>query len=338
MFEFLKNYKQKTETDPAPQVGCFGKLPIYDEFIRYNVNGRAALELDEWIQQGYYHHSRDVQMRHEKIELNEYIYSFVFTGQRENSSLLMGTIMGSHDKCGRQFPFVVFKQLPKQATEALTSTLPCAYRTFFENSLEFCLTDWDMQPITVVRGWVESLDAGSEVIPRKILLESEVNALQEISKKKFWCDMLQDSAQVNAPLVVEAMKDLLDTVVRKSPLRTSWGIEVPLPGNGRSYQHVSFWVHAAECLLGDRGWRPHYIWGNMTNCYRQTLYLFFRPVSPIFFSHLLGHRVDNGILINLEQECKEQGYVSSAAEQIGGLDTDDHMVNAFKEWLNWSRS
>jgi type VI secretion system ImpM family protein len=336
MFSFLKN-KQTSESEPLSHVGCFGKLPIYDEFIRYNVTGRSVLELDEWIQQGYSHHNRDVQTRNEKCELHNYVYNFVFTGNGEHSSSMIGTMMGSQDKCGRQYPFVVFKLLPKQVTESLTSTLPCGYRAFFENSLNLCSTDWSLQPINMLKKRVESLNAGGAVVSRRLLLESEVNALQEISKEVFWCDMLQDSAQDCAPLIVEVMKDLLDTVVRKSPLRTLWGIEIPLPGNERAHQHVSFWVHAAECVLGSRRWRPHYIWGDITNRERQTLYLFFRPVSPIFFSHLLGHRVDNGILIKLEQECKAQSHVSSVAKRIGDLDASDHMVNAFNEWSSWSR-
>jgi type VI secretion system ImpM family protein len=337
MFGFLKNNKQTSAPEPMSQIGCFGKLPICNEFVRFNVNERSVLELDEWLQQGYSHHSRDVQTRHEKSDLHNNIYHFVFTGNGEHSFSSMGTMMGSHDKCGRQYPFVVYKLLPIQATEALVSTLPCAYRAFFENTLNLCSTDWSRQPITLLKKWMKSLNEGGTIISRRMLIASQVSALLEVSKKEFWCDIFKESALVNAPLIIEMMKVLLETVLRKSPLRTSWGIEIPLPGNDRSYQHVSFWVNAAECLLGDRGWRPHYIWGGISNRDRQRLYLFFRPVSPIFFSHLLGHRVDNGILIDLEEECKTQKHVSDVAERIGSLDTESHMINAVNEWSSWSR-
>jgi type VI secretion system ImpM family protein len=337
MFGFLNNIKQSSNSNAQSQIGCFGKLPINDEFIRFNVNERSVLDLDEWIQQGYSHYSRDVQTRHKKCELRNCVYKFVFSGNGEDSSTLMGALTGSRDKSGRQYPFVIFKHLPKQITKTLISTLPCAYRTFLENASSLCSTDWGLQPENMLRKRVNRLNAGNMQISRRVLLESEVNALREISKEKFWCDMLQDTAQDRAPLIVEVMKDLLETVVRKSPLRISWGIEIPLPGNDRVHQHVSFWVHAAECLLGCREWRPHYIWGDVKNHDRQSLYLFFRPISPIFFSHLLGHRVDNGILVKLEQECKALHHVSSIAAQIGDLDASDHMVNAFNQWSNWSR-
>jgi type VI secretion system ImpM family protein len=336
MFDFLRINKNIPESEPVSHVGCFGKLPIYDEYIRYNMNKRSVLELDEWIQQGYAHHSRGFQTRHQSMELHDYVYHFVFTGSGYHHCSVLGAMMGSHDKCGRQFPFVIFKLLPNQNTKDLTSTFPCAYRSFLDKALTLCSTDWSLQPITILMKRVDALNTAGVIFSRRQLLESEMSALQAIKKDEFWRDMLGDSAQGHAPRYVEVMKELMEIVVRKSPLSTSWGIEIPLPGNDHCHEHVSFWVHAAECLLGARGWRPHYIWGDGKNQDRQTLYLFFRPVSPIFFSHLLGNRVDNGILISLEQESTVQRQVSHVAERIGELDAGEHMVNAFNEWSNWS--
>ncbi len=335
MFGFLKNNRSTPDLEPKTQVGCFGKLPIYDEFIRYNVNGRRVLELDEWIQQGFSHHSRGAATRPEKTDLHDYVYHFVFTGSGDHRSSVIGTLMGSRDKSGRQYPFVIFKLLPARDTEALTSALPCAYGPFFDSARSLCATDWSLQPINMLKKRVAALNEGGATISRSRLIEAEVDALQALSKERFWRDMLADSAEEKVPHYLEAMRDLLETVARKSPLRTSWGIEIPLPGNDHSSAHVAFWVGAAESLLGSRGWRPHFIWGDVKDSGGQSLYLFFRPVTPIFFSHLLGHRADNGILINLDQECNEQSQYSEMAGKIGSLDANEHMVSAFDEWSNW---
>ncbi|MCU7843206.1 MAG: type VI secretion system-associated protein TagF [Candidatus Thiodiazotropha sp. (ex Monitilora ramsayi)] len=338
MFGFLKHNKQIQEPAPVPKAGCFGKLPIYDEFIRYNVKGRSILELDEWIQQGFSHHSRALQTGLRKPELHSYTYHFVFTGSGESHSSVIGTMMGSRDKSGRQYPFILFKMLSSQDTAALSSTLPCAYRTFFDSALNVCCTDWSLQPINMLKKRVEVLNATGNSISRRYLMESEINALQAITKEEFWRDMLGESARDYAPVYMEIMKELLDTVVRKSPLRTSWGIEIPLPANERTHIHVSFWVRAADAVLGSWGWRPHYIWGDIKDGGQQSLYLFFRPISPIFLTHLLGHRVDNGVLINLEQECKGQCDVSTMARKIGNPDAHESMVVAFDDWSSWSQN
>lgn len=321
--------------EPVTQVGCFGKLPIYDEFIRYNVSARSVLELDEWIQQGFSHHSRSMSTRPEKTDLHDYIYHFFFYGSGEQQSSIIGTMMGSRDKSGRQYPFVTFKLLPSQNADILVSTLPCGYRSFFDSAQSLCSADWSLQPISMLKKRVDALNGNGATVSKSQLIESEVNALRAITKEQFWCEMLHEAAQEQAPLYVEVMRDLLETVVRRSPLRTSWGIEVPLSGNMHSHEHVAFWLAAAETLLGSRGWRPHFIWGDVANNNRQALYMFFRPVTPMFFSHLLGHRVDNGVLINLHEECAGQTHFSDRARGIGSLDALEHMVNTLDEWSNW---
>ncbi len=336
MFGFLKNNKPVHEALQESQVGCFGKLPIYHEFIRHNVIGRSVLELDEWVQQGFFHHSKSLQATADHPALKKYTYHFVFTGSGETPSSVIGTMMGSHDKCGRQYPFVLFKLLPNQFTESLSSSLPCAYQAFFESALNLCSTDWCLQPINMLKKRIDALNVIRSPSSRAYLIASEINALDTISRDVFWREMLGDSASEKAPVYIEVMKDLLATVVRKLPLRTSWGIEIRLPANERTHVHVSFWVRIAETMLGSRGWRPHYIWGDVNDSEKQSLYLFFRPVTPIFFSHLLGRRADNGILINLGHECESQGQISEAAKRIASMDPDDHMVSAFDEWSSWS--
>jgi type VI secretion system protein ImpM len=336
MFGFLKNSKQALPPESIVQTGCFGKLPMYDEFIRHNISGRAILELDEWIQQGYSHHSRGIQTRLHKSDLHSYTYHFVFTGSGESGASVIGTMMGSHDKSGRQYPFILFKLLANQETTSLSSTLPCAYRTFFDSALNLCSTDWSLQPINMLKKRVDLLNVSGTCLSKRGLMEAEIDALRSISKESFWKQVLGELAVEKAPVYVEVMNDLLDTVVRKSPLRTSWGIEIPLPANDSAHAHVSFWIRVADALLGNRQWRPHYIWGDMKNSNKRSLYMFFRPISPIFFSHLLGHRVDNGVLINLEQECTGETRISSMAQQIGKSVENQSMVTAFDEWSSWS--
>lgn len=338
MFGFIKNSKLTPSSKPIVQTGCFGKLPIYDEFIRHNVSERAIIELDEWIQQGYSHHSRGMKTHLRKSELHSYTYHFVFTGSGESGASVIGTMMGSKDKSGRQYPFILFKLLANQDTASVSSTLPCAYRMFFDDAKSLCGMDWSLQPINMLKKRVEALNASGTCFSKSELMEAEINVLQRITKASFWKEVLGREAAEVAPVYVEVMRDLLDTVVRKSPLRTAWGIEIPLPANNDTHAHVSFWIRVADALLGNRQWRPHYIWGDVKNSGTQSLYMFFRPISPIFFSHLLGHRVDNGILINLERECKGETRLSSTAQQIGKPDDNLSMVHAFDEWSSWSYS
>jgi type VI secretion system ImpM family protein len=336
MFSFLKNNRQESEAIHESHVGCLGKLPIYDEFIRHNVNGRSALELDDWIQQGYSHHTRSVQVLNDAVQLHSYTYNFVFTGGGEFSSTAVGTMMGSRDKSSRQYPFLLFKMLSHKYTESLSSALPCAYERFFDDAVKLCSADWSLQPINMLKKRVDALYPGSGQVCRQELMESEISSFSSVKCSEFWCETFGESEVDNTPLYIEVMRDLLATVVRKLPLRTTWGIEIPLPASEKAHIYVSIWVRMAETVLGSRGWRPHYIWGDIKNPVKQSLYLFFRPITPIFFSHLLGRRVDNGILINLEHETKNQSHSTDISKTIYEQTSSGNMISLSNEWAYWS--
>jgi hypothetical protein len=183
---------------------------------------------------------------------------------------------------------------------------------------------------------VDSLDENIKSMVCTDVMELEKQSLSEISKEMFWKDIFGDKASTKAPVFVEIMKDLINTVERKNPFKTSWGIEIPLPYSDRIYEHVTFWVSLAESVLSERGWQPQFIWGDIKNNNKQSLYLFFRPITPIFLSHLLGSRVDNGVLIHLEEESKREIKISLAAEQIGSIDANESLVDAINDWSDWS--
>jgi type VI secretion system ImpM family protein len=127
MFSFLNKNRVSPEPERVTGSGCFGKLPIYDDFIRYNVNGRKIIELDEWIQQGYSHHTRRAQINIAEEELHNYTYHFIFTSSSDNNECVIGTLMGSEDRSGRKYPFAIFKMLTEIGSKPVISSLPCAF-------------------------------------------------------------------------------------------------------------------------------------------------------------------------------------------------------------------
>lgn len=333
MFNFRKTHKSISEAGLVSQVGCFGKLPMYDEFIRYKNNSRSVHDLEEWIQQGYSHYRR--YLLHDQSYSNKAVYHFVFTGIRENEAPLIGTIMGSRDKCGRAYPFVIYKLLPKESSGLVISSLPCGYRKFYEKTWKMCSTDWSLQAINILLKKIEELNDEEVDFSKSGLLEVEMSALDAITKQKFWKDILQQSSVNNVASLVDAMKDLLDSVIRKSPHRTSWGIAISLPANQDYNTHVAFWVRTAESMLADRGWKPHIIWGNMNNYTDRKLFIFFRQVTPTFFSYLMGGHAENGVIIHLDDESILQNEVSDFAKEIASLDNSEHMLQASNQWANW---
>jgi type VI secretion system ImpM family protein len=337
MFSFLSKNKTTPEPERSSGSGCFGKLPIYDDFIRYNVNGRKVLELDEWIQQGYSHHTRRAQINTLEEDLDNSSFHFLFTGSLDKNETVAGTLMGSEDKSGRKYPFVIFKALSGLISNNSISKFPCEYKEYFEKNNQLLTTDWGLQPLSVLEKRINNLDDDLHNRSDSESIESHLDNLGQIKKEAFWNDLFGDEARVKGPVYIEIMRDLLNTVVRKNPLKTAWGIEIPLPNCDRVYEHVSFWLSLAESTLSCRGWQPQCIWGDINSRDKQSLYLFFRPITPIFLSYLLGSRVDNGVLINLDEECKKEVNVSLAAEQIGSLDAEESLLDAINDWTDWSQ-
>jgi type VI secretion system ImpM family protein len=90
-------------------VSCYGKLPIYKDFLRENLAGKDAQAFKKWLDRGISHYWGEREgYRGETI----YPHGFLVRSS-DTSSYTIGYLWGSHDEGGlRSFPFCLFVSLP----------------------------------------------------------------------------------------------------------------------------------------------------------------------------------------------------------------------------------
>lgn len=91
--------------------GYFGKLPQYNDFIKYNAGGPEILKLDEWIQKGIKLGMEIMKESWKEAYRNSPAYNFIYPFT-DSPNLIAGTIKPGFDKSRREYPFIVFATLP----------------------------------------------------------------------------------------------------------------------------------------------------------------------------------------------------------------------------------
>lgn len=89
---------------------CFGKLPIYKDFISSGLADPGAQEFQKWLSNGF---SRRWAVREEYRGADIPAHSFLLSLPESRRSVA-GSLWGSHDEGGlRRFPFAVFVVVPQ---------------------------------------------------------------------------------------------------------------------------------------------------------------------------------------------------------------------------------
>lgn len=125
---------------PGNIAGYFGKLPGFNDFVKYNAGGEEVLVLDKWLQDGLI--AARMKLKSAWVNLyknSEELYFFnPFTG---TGRALTGIIFFSTDKSGREFPFIIFFYLDKKLLNNIPVHLIPVVSTDTLNELKSAVND-----------------------------------------------------------------------------------------------------------------------------------------------------------------------------------------------------
>ena len=100
---------------PELQVGCFGKLPFWREYLEGGDRSVAARELREWLRQGRELHVLESSSGDQQVTDQAFpAHLRVLLSLPGADDLLVGIVRPSRDGGGRHAPFSVFARLPRR--------------------------------------------------------------------------------------------------------------------------------------------------------------------------------------------------------------------------------
>jgi|GEM_PF-4581097 type VI secretion system protein ImpM len=306
------------------RTGFMGKIPARPDFVRYQAGSQEIKLLDQWIHEGIAYLARRFPLDwKERLEGFAHIHCYI--GGEGSNPTLCGVICASHDKSGRQHPFVDFATCSN--AQAMQSLPYISYRfaDFYAHGGK--LKNQDGSDLDI-----DSLTQQSNTLIRSIPRYVEANYSQQRneswvgkSSAEFWSAILPSA---NANTRLNFARDVLQTLKMASnrgPERISWGVRLPIPSGAASDAIVSFWMSLFIGVLGNQKWRPYVFWNPQSKTV-SSLTVYFRSPNASSFAQLISPESDEGGVVDV---------VLRPLENLAGI-TSTHLKNLVeKESLTW---
>jgi type VI secretion system ImpM family protein len=106
-------------------VGCFGKLPIWPEYMEAGTSYPAARALKQWLHGGREHAGME-DPNGGRADTSVRAHLRLLIGTPGSTELLVGVLRPSGDQGGRSFPFSVFSFIPRKLYGKQYQLLPLA--------------------------------------------------------------------------------------------------------------------------------------------------------------------------------------------------------------------
>lgn len=261
--------------------GCFGKLPIYGDFIRHHAGGMEINEFDTWLQQGL-----EIPLRRGEREWKADFkkaptYHFLFHGHSAER-FIVGILQPSWDQLGRLYPFLVFLQVERAQFGNNLTLAPVIFQAFFEQALTLTRD--------VARG-LERREISRLVERLQFSIPANwdaVNLLQfdwlnATTLETFWSRLFGSFVDQRKFLLFNNLTKILLRLRQYNPVQLMRGLRFPLSGAavGETVlaHEVSFWLQVCWRILRKPELTPTLFWTAPPAGERRHLFLFFRRPS-----------------------------------------------------------
>ncbi|MFC1851283.1 type VI secretion system-associated protein TagF, partial [candidate division CSSED10-310 bacterium] len=229
---------------------CFGKLPAFADFVRYNAGSQEALAFDQWVQQGINFARKKLNKEWDRIFINAPSYHFVFSPEKA-AHYVVGIIHPSADKSERKFPFVVFTLVSKlKFNQIIPALVPIIFQPFFEKAEELI-----QQALAgmLYEDMISRLDNIPVPDPSKFhAAEKEYRELlSQTTMESFLSQVWGRADDERKYVLMNNLLELLLPLQRSNPARFSLGLKFPLPSDQKVQAlNASFWVKLSQHLTG----------------------------------------------------------------------------------------
>ena len=289
------------------QVSCFGKLPRFGDYVRFNSGGAEVRAFELWIQEGLYYAQKHFDREWNEVYRSSPDYQFLFNPDGADRFLL-GAFRPSQDRSDRKYPFVITLRIGKDATGGsdVFAYFPVMLSGFLEQTTpaleqaDQALTPKDLAAET------ERLYETVEGDPEAALSEFK-DFLQSTSLGEFLAQVLGSSDDPRRFRLLKNLSEIL-LPMRGKPLQgLTLGLRFPLGRNRDLSPHkaVCFWILAATRMLGDPPLSPSAFWENRATGEERFLFLYLRPPVSKNMIQLVRPGEENDTVCHLEEEGQD---------------------------------
>jgi type VI secretion system protein ImpM len=281
--------------------GCFGKLPIFSDFIRYNASGEEIDQMDQWIQKGIQLSRIRLGQAWQKDFENSRPWNFLYF--TENSKgFLLGVSVPGRDQSGRQFPFLLFVRIEKTAFKLPLSYAPMVFSGFLARAGEIAQRGWQGNEMN---RYIEKVAS----IPTALDLEIEkaedhlINFLKARKTGELWEALFGEAERSKKYLLERNLTEILQPLGGSPVQKLTLGLKFPLlSSDDESLNLLPFWVDLIfRKVKGKRG-DPLLFWSGGIENRKPCMMTFFNPPTPKQFLFMVRPDLDDDTWFDLAPE------------------------------------
>ena len=307
------------------RTGFMGKIPARPDFVRYQAGGPEIVLLDQWIHEGIAYLARRFPLDW-KERLNGFAQIRCYIGGEGQNPTLCGLIRPSHDKSGRQHPFVDFATCSNVHAMKSLPYIPYRFAEFYIQGGRLKKqdgSDLDLENL------MQQSSALTRSIPGYAETELERQRIESWSGKNsgdFWAAILPGSTAITRLNFVRDILQTLKMAANRGPERIAWGVRLPIPGGKACNAFVSFWMSLFVGVLGNLRWRPYVFW-NPQSTTTSSLTVYFRSPNASCFAQLISPESDEGGVVDV---------VRRPLENLPGVTSEHLRKLAEQKTLSWT--
>ena len=229
-------------------IGCFGKLPIHPDFIRYQATGTEIQALDQWFQEGIHFAKTRFGSAWSREFQEGGPWNFVFqTG--EGKQFLVGSYRPSRDEGGRQYPFFLFLSVDRPSFPFPVYLSPLFFSSFLETSDELVQTGWTGLDM---KGFISRIAETPFNLPDFGSIEKDYrDYLDQSTTGGFWSGLLGNFGNVGKVQIVQNLMEILEPLHQNPTAKFSYGLGFPNLSKGdpsRVYD-IPLWCRLMEQIV-----------------------------------------------------------------------------------------
>ncbi len=268
------------------EIGCFGKLPICDEFIRYNADMQELSFLDQWLQEGMnqFKSHNDKMWDTYYSEIPPYYFLLHLKGSRR---YFLGLFVSSQDKGGRRYPFIVFVSINFRKFNYNLIFVPLIFGSFLRAAESLVLNGWKNSDKDQFLRQVKDLNLQLPSDPKNYQ-DALINYFNTKTNKDLWVSLFGTFEDPRKHLVFQNLVQALMPLRQRNIQKFSLGLMFPIASHdGIEAYNISFWLYFVGRLLGRALTSPVLFWNKETVHFGPRMLLFLQPPVPDSFSYLI---------------------------------------------------
>ena len=253
--------------------GCFGKLPKFADFVKFNSGNNEIILFDKWLQNGLQYSKTTLNTSFDASYSTADTVQFVFPIV-DSTNILLGTFISSNDKSGRKYPFIISTPINHSIGPENSHLLPLVFENFFLNSNRTIYKMKEIEKHDDIIAEIEDNIKYSETnFPEKKLQYQEyINAT---TTNNLWNGIFGDFEDERKYLMFYNLTEILLPLRNKQINNFTLGLKIPIvPENKFFYLNISFWIDVCFKLTGTANIKPFLFWSKKSTETERYLILF----------------------------------------------------------------